>query len=86
MSEKEFDPLGLKATAETGKIVAKGLDREAHEFLLTRISHLTKSSLDPPTSFNSMNKGCSQGDGTKQREIQWVKRKRPRYASILTEA
>ena len=53
--------------------------------LLTRISHLEESSLDPPTSFNLMNKGCSQGDGTKQRGIQWVRRKRARYASILTE-
>ncbi len=52
---------------------------------LTRISHLEESSLDPPTSLNPMNKGCYRGDGTKQRGIQWVKRNRPRYASILTE-
>jgi len=47
--------------------------------------HLEESSLDPPTSFSPMNKGCSEGNGTKQQGIQWVKRKRPRCASVLPE-
>ncbi len=55
------------------------------DFETTRISHMEDGSLDDRSGFNTMNRGRSWSRTLKQRGIQWVKRKRPRYAWILTE-
>ena len=52
--------------------------------LSTRISHMEKRILDDGSLFTLLDRGCCWSPTPKQRGIQWVKRKRLHYDSVLT--